>query len=81
MADNKMKNDDQQRNMGGANREDQELGQQSPGRGGEKSGQQTGGQQGSQYGQGSQKHQMEEDDDMNTGRGQGGTQNRGGQNR
>ena len=81
MADDRMKNDDLQRNMG-ANREDQDYGQQSPGRGqgqgtqgGQQPGQQAGGQKGSQH------HNMEEDDDLGADRGQGGTQNRGGQNR
>lgn len=77
MADDRMKND--QKNMGGAKREDQDFGQQTPGRG-QQPGQHAGGQQGAGQ-QGSQKHQMEEDDDMDTGRGQGGAQNRGGQNR
>jgi hypothetical protein len=88
MADDRMKNnDDLQRNMG-ANREDQDYGQQqSPGRGGQgQGGQQQGGQHGGgqqsggQFGgqQGTQKHQMEEDDDLG---GYGGSQNRGGQNR
>ena len=78
MADDRMKND--QRNMGGASREDQDYGQQqTPGRG-QEPGQHAGGQQGAGQ-QGSQKHQMEEDDEMDPGRGQSGAQNRGGQNR
>ena len=85
MADDRMKNDDFQRNMG-ANREDQNYGQQSPGKagqGGQQQGQQAGGQQGGQFGgqKGTQKHQMEEDDELNSGGGVGGycgSQNRGG---
>ena len=87
MADNRMKNDDQQRNMGAGGREDQDFGKQSPGRGGQGGGQQTGqqtGQQG-QQGQPGQKgsRNLEDDDEFATGgQGQtGGGQGRGGQNR
>jgi hypothetical protein len=80
MADDRMKQDDQQRNMGAGDREDQGFGQQSPGRGGQQGGQQTGqhGQQGGQKGS----KGMEDDDEFATGgQGQTGGQNRGGQNR
>ena len=88
MADDRMKNDDAQRNMGGTSgREGQ--GQQSPGRSGQsgqQSGQQAGGQKGSQQGGqfGGQKDNriMEDDDEIaKGGAGQSGGQNRGGQNR
>jgi hypothetical protein len=67
MADDRMKNDDAQKNMG----------QQSPGRSGQ-SGQQGGQQAGGQ--QGGQKHNLD-DDEFATGQGQSGGQGRGGQNR
>jgi hypothetical protein len=74
MADDRMKNDDRQRNMG--NKEDQDFGRQAPGRSGQ-SGQQ-GGQSSGQQGSGN----LNEDDDMDTGgAGKTGGQNRGGQNR
>ena len=80
MADDRMKHDDQQRNMGSKG-EGQDYGQQSPGRSGQtgqQGGQQAGGQQ-----QGGQKQNLnEDDDDFATGGGsKGGGQNRGGQNR
>jgi hypothetical protein len=84
MADDKMKNDDRQRNMGTTGREDQELGkgqrQQTPGRNPQ------GGQQGGQYGgqQGQQKEPRKMDDEEEFGggaTGQRGGQGRGGQNR
>jgi hypothetical protein len=92
MADDRMKDDDRQRNMGTGGREDQGFGQgqQSPGRnpqGGQQGGgQQTGGQQGGQ-----QKGNLNIDDEDEFGGGtsgqrggqpggQGG-QGRGGQNR
>ena len=82
MADDRMKQDDQQRNMGTGGREDQGFGQQSPGRGGQQGGQggYGGGQQAGQHGQqGGQKGSqgMEDDDEFASGGGQG----RGGQNR
>ena len=85
MADDKMKNDDLQRNMGGAGGDkDQDFGQQSPGRSGQQGGQQAGGQGGSQqksnYGSGQNERDME-DDDVGAGNAQSGGQNRGGQNR
>ena len=91
MADDKMKNDDLQRNMGGA--KDQHYGQQSPrrsGQTGQQGGQHAGGQQGQQGGQqggqfGGQKgsRNLEDDEDLDTGAGKtgGGQQNRGGMNR
>ena len=83
MADDRMKHDDQQRNMGaGGQDKDKGFGQQAPGRGGQQGGQQTGqhGQQGGQ--KGSQGKGMEDDDEFATGgQGQTGGQNRGGQNR
>ena len=89
MADDRMKNDDAQRNMG-AGQKDQDYGQQSPGRTGP-----TGGQHAGQHGQQDQKDKfggqiggekgtrnMEDDDEFATGgKGQTGGQNRGGQNR
>jgi|GEM_PF-2598219 len=79
MADNRMKDDDQQRNMGAGGR-DKDVGQQAPGRTGQQGGQQTG-QHGQHSGQkGSQG--MEDDDEFATGgQGKTGGQNRGGQNR
>lgn len=90
MADDRMKNDEAQRNMGGTSgREGQ--GQQSPGRSGQsgqQSGQHAGGQQGGQFGgqqggqQGGQfggqkdKQNIDDDDEFATG-----GQQRGGQNR
>src|SRR6185503_1580610 len=80
MADDRMKNDDAQRNMGGA--KDQEHGQQAPGRG-QQGGQQAGGsgsgQQKSNYG--GQNERDMEDDDVGAGNAQTGGQGRGGQNR
>jgi hypothetical protein len=80
MADDRMKNDEQQRNMGGA--KDQEHGQQAPGRG--QGGQQAGGgggsQQKSNYGSGQNERDLE-DDDLGAGNAQSGGQGRGGQNR
>ena len=75
MADDRMKHDDQQRNMGAGGREDKDFGQQAPGRSGQ-GGQQTG-QQGQQG-----KRNVEEDDEFATGgQGQSGKPNRGDQNR
>ena len=73
MADDRMKKDDQQRNMG-TGREDQDFGKQAPARG-------EGGQQPGQQGQQGQKgaRNLEDDDEFATG--QPGGQNRGGQNR
>jgi hypothetical protein len=82
MADDRMKKDDLQRNMGAGDK-DKNYSQQSPGRSGQhdkQTGQHAGGQQ--QSGQvGGQKgtRNMEDEDDFGTG--QAGTQNRGGQNR
>ena len=79
MADDRMKNDDLQRNMGGgAKDQDYGQGQQSPGRtgqGGQQGGQHAGGHGGSQ-----QKGQNErdlEDDDLGAGNAQTGGQGRG----
>lgn len=79
MADDRMKHDDAQKNMG--SKQDQDFGRQSPGRSGQagqQGGQQAGGQQGQQ---GSQKGagNLEDDEDFDTGK--SGGQNRGGQNR
>jgi len=86
MADDRMKNDDLQRNMG-SGAKDQDYGQQSPGRsrqGGQQGGQQAGGHGGSQqksnYGSGQNERDME-DDDLGAGNAQTGGQGRGGQNR
>ena len=86
MADDRMKNDDLQRNMGGAGRDEGQNpgGQQSPGRtgqGGQQGGQHAGGYGGSQqksnYGSGQNERDME-DDDAGAGKtgGQGRSQNR-----
>ncbi len=78
MADNRMKNDDLQRNMG--NKDDQEFGRQSPGRSGQ-SGQQAG-QQGQFGGEKGSRNLDDDDEDIGTGSSsKTGGQNRGGQNR
>ena len=84
MADDRMKNDDVQRNMG--TKDDQDFGRQSPGRsgqggqqgqqGGQHAGAQQGGQHGGQKGMGN----LDDDEEFDTGKSSGG-QNRGGQNR
>jgi hypothetical protein len=83
MADDRMKNDDLQRNLG-AGEKDKNIGQQSPGRGGQQgqqAGQHGGGQQsGGQFG-GQKGPQNANDDEEDFGAGKAGTQNRGGQNR
>ena len=83
MANDRMKHDNPQRNMGAGGREDQDFGQQSPGRSDQTGGQQAGKQHGQAGGQfGGQKENMEDDDDFATGgQGQTGGQHRGGQNR
>ena len=85
MADDRMKQDDSQRNMGTKGGQ-QDFGQQTPGRsgqGGQQGGQHSGGQQGGQQSgqQGGQKGARGLDDDEEFGTGQSGQQNRGGQNR
>jgi hypothetical protein len=89
MADDRMKNDDLQRNMGKSG-EGQDYGQQTPGRNpqGEQQTGQQGGQGAGQYGTGQQQggsRGMDDDEDefgSSSGRaGQTGSQNRGGQNR
>ncbi len=86
MADDRMKKDDLQRNMG-AGEKGQKQGQQSPGRAGhnepgnKQAGQHAGGQQsGGQVGGQKGTRNMEGDED-DFGAGKPGTQNRGGQNR
>jgi hypothetical protein len=83
MADDRMKNDDLQRNMGGGAK-DQDYGQQAPGRAGRQGGQQAGGHGGSQqksnYGSGQNERDME-NDDLGAGNAKTGGQGRGGQNR
>ena len=85
MADDRMKNDDLQRNMGGTGAgEGQDFGKQNPGRGGQ-GGQQHGQQgagkhSGGQYGAGQDKN-MEDEDLRTSAPGKAGGQNRGGQNR
>jgi hypothetical protein len=84
MADDRMKHDDAQRNMG--TKDDQEFGRQSPGRsgqGGQQGGQHAGGQKGSQQGGqfGGQQGMGNLDDDEEFDTGKSGGQNRGGQNR
>ena len=70
MADDRMKDDDRQRNMG--NKEDQDFGRQAPGRSDQP------GQQGGQKGSG----KLDDDEDIDTGgSGRTGGQNRGGQDR
>ena len=90
MADDRMKNDDLQKNMGTSGKEGQNFGQQTPGRqgGGQQSGQQhVGGQKGATqggYGGSQQKEpgKMEDDEEFGGGTaGQAGGQHRGGQNR
>ena len=88
MADDRMKNDDIQRNMGAGNK-DQNIGQQSPGRagqgdiGGQQGGQHAGGQQSGQHsGQKGARNIEDDEEDFGAGKaGQTGGQNRGGQNR
>jgi hypothetical protein len=84
-----MMNDDLQKNMGGAGRDEgQNLGQHSQGRsgqGGQQGGQNVGGYGGSQeksnYGGGGQMDRDMEDDDLGAGGAQTGGQGRGTQNR
>jgi len=87
MADDRMKNDDLQKNMDGAGHDEgQKFGQQSPGRSGQgqqsgQQGQHAGGYGGSQQGQQRNFGNREDDEEFGAGgAGQGG-QNRGGQNR
>ncbi len=85
MADDRMKNDDLNRNMGGNKAEGQEYSQQTPGRnpqggGTGQAGQRGAGQQGAQQGA-SKAPRNTEDDDDEFGAGQSGSMNRGGQNR
>ena len=89
MADDRMKNDDLQRNMGTSGKEGQDFGKQTPGRqgvghegGGQQAGQKGAGQKG--YGGGSQHNEprnMEDDEEFGGGTGKTGGMNRGGQNR
>ena len=88
MADDRMKNDDLQRNMGTSGKEGQEFGKQTPGRqqGGQQGGQNLGGgQHGGGYGGSQHKEPRNmEDDDEEFGGGttsKTGGMNRGGQNR
>ena len=85
MADDRMKNDDLQRNMGTSGKERQDYGQQTPGRqgggqqsGGQHVGGQKGGQQGGGYGGSQQKEPRNIEHEDKFG---GGGQHRGGQNR
>ena len=84
MADDTMKHDDAQKNMG--TKGDQDFGRQSPGRSGQ-AGQQGGQHAGGQQGQAGSKQgagNLEDDEDFDTGSSSGmnrGGQNRGGQNR
>ncbi|HEV8169169.1 MAG TPA: hypothetical protein VGP59_07470 [Pyrinomonadaceae bacterium] len=84
MADDRMKNDDLQRNMGAGDKGQNYGGQQSPGRsgqGGEQAGQHAGGQK-SGGGQHGTQNIEDDEEDFGAGRtGQTGRQNRGGQNR
>lgn len=84
MADDRMKHDEQQRNMGGgAKDQDYGEGQQAPGRGkqgDEQAGGRGGSQQKSNYGSGQNERDLE-DDDLGAGNAQTGGQGRGGQNR
>lgn len=91
MADDRMKNDDRQRNMGTKGTEGQNIGQQSPGRTGQDQDRETGGQHAGQKGQpgqqgggqvGGQRNNDEDDEQFGAGgAGQFGGQTRGGQNR
>ena len=72
MADDRMKNDDVQRNMG--TKDDQDFGRQTPGRSGQ------GGQQGGQFGGQKGARNLDDDEEFETGNKSSG-QNRGGQNR
>lgn len=65
MADDRMKNDDLDRKLGGTGREDEEFGQQTPGRN-PKDDRSTGQRGGSQ---GNEPRTDDDDDDLNTGRG------------
>ena len=80
MADDRMKNDDRQQNMANKGEgQNWSPGQQSPGRQGDKqSGQHAGGQQSGGGQGGGQKHDMQDDEELDTGRAgsQGGRQNR-----
>ena len=87
MADDRMKNDDLQRNMGAGDKGQNYGGQQSPGRQGQdpgnkqQAGQHAGGQQ-SGGGQKGTQNVEDDEEDFGAGRtGQTGGQNRGGQNR
>jgi hypothetical protein len=79
MADDRMKNDDLQRNMGGGARDqDYGQGQQTPGRTGhegQQGGQHAGGQQKSNFGKDQNARDME-DDDLGAGNAQTGGQGR-----
>jgi hypothetical protein len=81
MADDRMKNDDAQRNMG--NKDDQDFARQSLGRGGQigqrHGGEQSGSQSGRQFGGQKGAKNLDDDEEFDTGRSSG--QNRGGQNR
>lgn len=83
MADDRMKNDDLQKDMGAGGRDDQDWkqGQQAPGRN-PQGGQQQGGQQGGQQGQQKDRLNIDDDEEFGGGKtGQQGGQGRGGQNR
>ena len=86
MADDRMKNDDLQRNMGTSGKEGQDFGKQTPGRQGaghEGGGQYAGGQKGAGQKSGGQQNEprnMEDDEEFGT-TGKTGGMNRGGQNR
>jgi len=82
MADDRMKDDDLQRNMGAGGHDDKDRnqGQQSPGRN-PQGGQQTGGYGGQQGGQKNQPSNLDDDEEIGGGGGQRGDQGRGGQNR
>ena len=67
MADDRMKNDDAQRNMG--TKDDKDWNRQSPGRGGQ------GGQEGGQH-TGQKGGRLDDEEEFNTGRSGGQNQNR-----
>lgn len=79
MADNRMKNDDLKRDMGNAEREGQDFGKQTPARN-PQGGQEGSGQQGGQQG-GKEPRNLEDDEFGGGSKGQGGGQDRGGQQR
>jgi len=77
MADDRLRDDDQKRNMGGT--KDQDYGREAPGR--QQGGQEAGGRGGQQKSGSGQNERDMEDDDLGAGNAQTGEKGRGGQNR